>query len=79
MELHPDHAHLGELKEPIYLVSDVAHYSIIKAGVIMDVSNFSELGNRMYPKAVIEGVKKADEPFPKFVPTYSMLDGRINA
>jgi hypothetical protein len=43
----------------VYFDSDASHYSITKAGVIMDVSGFGEIGNRLYPNAVIEGVKKA--------------------
>ena len=62
----------------VFFTSSAAHYSVLKAAVLMNVSSFADLGNELYPDAVIPGIKKANERFPSHVPVYNNFDGRID-
>jgi histidine decarboxylase len=70
--------HFDELKETVYFTSTAAHYSVVKAAVLMNLSSFSHYGNDHYADAEIPGVKKKNEPFPDMVPVYSDMDGRVD-
>jgi len=62
----------------VFFTSAAAHYSVLKAAVLMNLPGFGEYGNQHYAGAEIPGVKKADEPFPDHVPVYNDLDGRVD-
>jgi histidine decarboxylase len=63
----------------VYFTSSAAHYSVLKAAVLMDLPSFSEYGNKHYRDAIIPGVKDTKEaPFPHMVPVYNELDGRVD-
>ena len=62
----------------VFFSSSAAHYSVLKAAVLMNVSSFADVGNDLYPDAVIPGVKEANEKFPSHVPVYNDFDGRVN-
>lgn len=70
--------HFDELKETVFFTSTAAHYSVVKAAVLMNLSSFSHYGNEHYADAEIPGVKKKNEPFPDMVPVYTDMDGRVD-
>jgi len=53
--------HVEQLKPTVFFASTAAHYSVLKAAVLMNVPSFSEYGNEHYPDAIIPGIKDTKE------------------
>jgi hypothetical protein len=60
---HKHHAeqHVEQLKPTVLFASTAAHYSVLKAAVLMNVPSFSDYGNEHYADAIIPGVKDTKE------------------
>jgi histidine decarboxylase len=51
---------------PVAFYSDDTHYSIIKAGIVLGIQTFYEIGNTLYPQ---ENPLAPGQPWPKEVPS----------